>query len=168
MPGLIFLSIKEIMYIQRRLKSGIILVLNPIDNEKVFKPINKRDKCIDFCNYKAIDPQGITRYYGRGKYYFGRTPEYNVKHMRATNHKNDLFSDLVTEGWIIEICTIGVTYEQSCAYEAKMIMEDGKPLSKLNIRHYLDPNCLINKRRERKWECKIEEYIYGNYTGIAA
>lgn len=144
-------------------KGATVDLNNLIDNNRYFR--RHRDKCqrFDSSVYCIITPWGSIVYYGKGKFYLD-----NILKSRGCCHFGDLVDKYLTEGWIIRFISIGITDEESRALEALLIMKCDKKLTKRGAKVW-DGVSLMNKRRERKWEKRINEFlIYGNNTRIAA
>ena len=131
-----------------RCKNGVKIIWTLIDVSKIFKNRDV-DNERNWSVYRVVTPDGRTVYFGKGIYYYGKSYDYNVAHMRATNHRGDMLANTLCEGWTIEIIAIGLTDKESRILEAKLIRDAGKPLSKKGI-YVWDGVSLINKRRERK------------------
>ena len=126
----------------------------------------------DFCVYIFEDEFGIEQYYGMGRYY--DLTRYNknkwLNRSRPFKHKNDLLSNCVNSEWTCRIVGLGMTSLEAHVLEAHYIVNCNRNLSKIKAKEW-DRKFLINKRRERKWEKLMSEYLNfnnGNNTRIAA
>ena len=154
----------------RHPKDGYVIDLNRlIDLTEIFKVRNTENDDWEFCVYIFEDELGIPRYYGMGRYYDvtkHKTGEWLSS--RPFNHRNDLLKATITPDWTCRIVAYGMSSSEAHILEAMLILYANEPLSKRGTKEW-DRVSLINKRRERKWEKQVNEYLNldnGNYPTI--
>ena len=64
--------------------------------------------------------------------------------------KDDLLSNSISDNWVC-YCIIGLTEKEARCLEALLISQSKLSLSKLSAT-ILEENCMINKKRETKYE----------------
>ena len=154
-------------------KDGYAIDLNRlIDLTQWFRKRDTDSWDRDFCTYIVEDTFGIEQYYGMGRYYdlikYGKSKWLN--NSRPFKHKNDLLSKCIGNGWTIRIVGMGMTSKEAHILEAYFIKTSNRNLSKIGSKEW-NRESLINKRREKKWERLVTEYLNlgnGNNTGITA
>jgi len=154
-------------------KDGYAIDLNRlIDLTQIFKKRDVDSWDRDFCVYIFEDNSKIERYYGMGRYFdiihYGKSKWLNKS--RPFNHKNDLLINTVNSDWTCRIVGLGLTSKEAHILEAYLITNSSKTLSKFNTKEW-NRESLINKKREKKWERLITEYLKlnnGNNAGITA
>ena len=146
---------------KRHPKGFWVVFRTDLDLNVIFK---KRDRDWfnldrDFCVYVWKDPSGLIQYIGMGRYYQGELYSVTLwKISRPFMHKNDLLSNVISDSWICEILCYGCSNKEAHIIEAQLITLCDRPLSKRGQTKW-DGVSLINKRRERKYENMIEEYL---------
>ena len=139
-------------------KDGYAIDLNSIiDLTQVFIKRDTDNWDRDFCVYTFKDEFKCIQYYGMGRYY-DIVPSSKWLKSRPFSHKNDLLKNTINSEWTCEIIGLGMTSLEAHVLEAYLIKSDNRKLSKIGTNKW-DRCSLINKRRERKWEKKITEYL---------
>lgn len=136
-----------------------------IDNTKYFLRKQLHYQKFDSSVYLVYDERGRLVYVGKGKFDW-----LHIDKCRAVKHQKDNLCKHMKKGWKIVFIAIGVTDSEARALEALLISTyaELQGLSKKGSCDW-DGVSLINKRRERTWEQRINEFlIYGNNTRIAA
>lgn len=154
-------------------KDGYAIDLNRlIDLTQVFKKRDTEDWDRDFCVYIFEDEFGVEQYYGMGRYYdivnYGERKW--ISRSRPFNHKKDLLVNCFNSNWVCRIVGLGMTKLEAHILEANLICSSNRTLSKKGTNEW-DGEALINKKRERKWERLMTEYLNlgnGNNTRVAA
>lgn len=151
-------------------KDGYAIDLNRlIDLTQVFKRRDTDNWDRDFCVYIFEDAFGIEQYYGMGRYW-DITKGSKWLQSRPFKHRNDLLCNCINSDWTCRIVGMGMTSIEAHILESYYIKNSNRNLSKIGIKEW-DRESLINKRRERKWERLITEYLNlgdGNNTRFAA
>ena len=92
--------------------------------------------------------------------YFGFTKQFNPNKLfsnRPFKHRRDLLSKVIS-GEYICYCILGLSEIEAHCLEALWIKQSKKKLTPKG-QMFLNNDCLINKRRERKYERFINEYL---------
>jgi len=114
-------------------KDGYKIDLNRlIDLTKVFIKRDTEDFNRDFCVYCFEDENGISQYYGMGKYY-DLTCYSKSKWLKSRpfSHKNDLLTKTINFNWTCRIIGLGMTVKEAHILEAYMIKKSDRTLSKI-------------------------------------
>jgi hypothetical protein len=154
-------------------KDGYSIDLNRlIDLTRVFKKRDTSSWDRDFCVYIFEDSYKVERYYGMGRYFdlTHYTKSKWLNQSRPFTHKKDLLNNTISSDWTCRIIGYGMTSEEAHVLEAYIILNSKLPLSKIGTKKW-DRKSLINKRREKKWEKLMTEYLNlgnGNNSWIIA
>ena len=104
-------------------------------------------------NHGWFKIKGIPRYFG-----FAKTFDMSIlMKNRPFAHTSDLLSSSISDNWVC-YCIINLTEMEARCLEALLISQSNLKLSKLNATT-LQENCLINKKRETKYEKVCHEYL---------
>jgi len=154
-------------------KDGYAIDLNRlIDLTTIFRKRDTDNWDRDFCVYIFEDEFGIEQYYGMGRYYdityYSKSKWINKS--RPFCHKNDLLTKVINHNWTCRIIALGMTSVEAHILEAFLIINSNRKLTKIGAKEW-NRNFLINKRREKKWEKLMTEYLNlgnGNNHRLAA
>ena len=104
-------------------------------------------------NHGWFKVKGISRYFG-----FAKTFDMGIlMKNRPFAHANDLLSNSISDNWVC-YCIINLSEMEARCLEALLISQSNLKLSKLSATT-LENNCLINKKRETKYEKVCHEYL---------
>lgn len=104
-------------------------------------------------NHGWFKVKGISRYFGFAKIFDMSILMKN----RPFAHTSDLLSNSISDNWVC-YCIINLTEMEARCLEALLISQSNLKLSKLSAT-ILQENCLINKKRETKYEKVCHEYL---------
>lgn len=157
-PGFIFFICMQVsLSILRHPKDGYAIDLNRlIDLTQVFKKRDTENWDREFCVYIFEDEFNINQYYGMGRYWDITNKKWLKS--RPFNHKNDLLKLNINKNWTCRILGMGMTSIEAHILEAYLILNSNRVLSKIGTKEW-NRNSLINKKREKKWEKLITEYL---------
>lgn len=160
MPGFIFIYMQVSLPILHHPKDGYAIDLNRlIDLTQVFKKRDTSSWDRDFCVYVFEDESGIERYYGMGRYFdlvsYGKS---KWSRSRPFNHENDLLKCTISSEWVCRIIGFGMTSMEAHILESYLILNSELDLSYIGTKEW-NRKSLINKKREKKWERFITEYL---------
>lgn len=105
-------------------------------------------------NHGWFKVRGISRYFGFTKSFDMTKLTDNRPFVHA---KNDLLSNSISDNWVC-YCIIGLTEKEARCLEALLISQSKLSLSKLSATT-LEENCMINKKRETKYERICHKYL---------
>ena len=80
-----------------------------------------------------------------------------TKNRPFAHAKDDLLSNSISDNWVC-YCIIGLTEMEARCLEALFISQSNLQLSKLSA-VTLEENCMINKKRETKYESICHKYL---------
>lgn len=104
-------------------------------------------------NHGWFKVKGVSRYFG-----FAKTFDTNIlMKNRPFAHASDLLSDSISDNWVC-YCIINLSEMEARCLEALLISQSNLKLSKLSA-ITLQENCLVNKKRETKYEKVCHEYL---------
>lgn len=143
------------LVLRKQHPKGFWTIFRNLDLNLIFK---KRDRDWfnidrDFCVYVWKDPNGRIQYIGMGRYY-----EDNWTNCRPLNHNNDMLTNTITTEWTCEILFYGASSLEAHIVEAHIITLSNRNRSHRG-QYVWDGESLINKKREKKYERMIEEYL---------
>lgn len=172
MHGFIFIYMQISLSVGNHPKDGYKIDLSRlVDVSKLFKKRDIEHWDRDFCTYIFEDESGKTVYIGKGRYYdVLKYSKGKWLSSRPFKHRKDLLIRCLNENWTCRIVAMGLTSIEACVFEAYLIANSGRTLTKKGAKEW-DRCSLINKKREREQEKKIVEYLNidnGNYTWLAA
>lgn len=145
---------------------GYSIDLLMTDNREICRRKDWNQSKFDSCVY--IFCQNDNMFYNLGwninvtgsPLYFGFSKSFNWSNIfnnRPFLHYNDLLSEIINNE-IKCYCILGLSELEAHCLEALWIKQSDKKLSKPG-EMILRENCLINKRRERKYEDLIDKYL---------
>lgn len=147
-------------------KDGYSIKLLMPDNLKICRRKDWNQTKFDSCVYifyrksDKITKLGWNIEINGDPYYFGFTKNFILSselNNRPFKHFGDLLSKLLSNEWECA-CILGLSEIEAHCLEALLIKQSNKPLSEYGATT-LEEGCLINKRRERKYEHLIDEYL---------
>lgn len=136
------------------------------DNLQICKRKDKNQSRFESCTYIwvkkskkktklgwGIEVCGIPQYFGFDK----RFDKNRILSNRPFNHDSDLLANSINDNWVC-YCILGLSEIEARCLEALFISQSNQKLSKIKA-SVLETGCLINKRREKKYERLINEYL---------
>ena len=145
------------LVLKKKHPRGFWTIFRNLDLNLIFK---KRDKDWfnldrDFCVYTWKDIKGCVQYVGMGRYWDIENKWY---FSRPFSHTKDMLCKTIDPSWICEILCFGLTSKEAHIIEAYLLQLSNRTFSKFRT-YAWDGQSLINKKRERKYERMIEEYL---------
>lgn len=147
-------------------KGGYLIELLMTNNKEICRRKDWNQSRFESCVYiycKKSDKQvnlGWNVIVSGDPDYFGFTKTFNLNntfHNRPFVHKLDLLSKIINKEYIC-YCILGLSEIEAHCLEALLIKQSKKKLTPKG-QMFLNNDCLINKRRERKYERFINEYL---------